>query len=55
MKKSELLKLPVMKPTKEMIECAKMREMYKFYNEASKEGPRYGKLYRAKSRETYWK
>lgn len=48
MKKSELLKLPVMKPTKEMIECAKMREMYKFYNKASKEGPRYGKLYRAK-------
>ena len=37
-----------MKPTKEMIECAKMREMYKFYNKASKEGPRYGKLYRAK-------
>lgn len=48
MRKRELLQLPVMKPTKEMIECAKMREMYKFYNEASKEGPRYGKLYRAK-------
>lgn len=46
--KRELLQLPVMKPTKEMIERAKMREMYEFYNEPSKEGPRYGKLYRAR-------
>ena len=48
MKKSELLKLPAMKATKEMYEKAWLEEKYDRYQRPSVTGPKYRKFYRAR-------
>lgn len=48
MKKSELLKLPAMKATKEMYEKAWLEEEYDRYQRPSVTGPKYRKFYRAR-------
>jgi hypothetical protein len=48
MKKSELLKLPPMKATKEMYEKAWLEEKYDRYQRPSVTGPKYRKFYRAR-------
>ena len=48
MKKSELLKLPAMKATKEMYEKAWLEEKYDRYQRSSVTGPKYRKFYRAR-------
>lgn len=48
MKKSELLKLPAMKATKEMYEKAWLTEEYDRYQRPSVTGPKYRKFYRAR-------
>ena len=51
MKKSELLKLPVMKATKEMREKAWLTQRYDRYQGPPVEGPKYRKFYRARKTE----
>ena len=50
MKKSELLKLPPMKATKEMYEKAWLEEEYDHYQRPSVTGPKYRKFYRARKK-----